>query len=127
MSSSGVPTSVVPVQQVAVFVTSGAEGFSDPDRDRRESVTQVAAALSKKPGVLLVASSQTALIVVEIVSREGKTLNARLSAMGFTAPLAANTDGIKFRLLPRNVWKEAADNLADEVYVWIQQNQDKLK
>lgn len=112
--------------ETTIYVHTGSGMYSDPDKGRRDSAKEVSDELAKRPGIKLVDAEEKAQVVVQILGREDKLLKARMTAGDFTSMIETSHDNMKVRFGPRKVWKEAAENMADEITSWIKANEARL-
>ena len=133
-----------PVNRVALFLTTPATsgGFTDPNKERQDSMKDLTEALGKKKNLRLVATQEQAAIVLEVIERgvredsgtmtrlfggknEVKRVQVRLTTGDFVAELTGESAGGGFAV-GRGVWKKAACKIADQVEKWVQENQAQL-
>jgi hypothetical protein len=118
-------------------------GFTDPNKERTDSMKDLAEALGKKKNVTLVAEAEDAVIVLEVQGRsvredsgsftkafggknEVKRVVVKLTVGDFSAELAGESAGGGFGPPGRGVWKKAAYKLADQIENWIEENRARL-
>jgi len=131
---------------VPLFLTTPATigGFTDPNKERQDSMKDLVEALGKKKNIRLVAAQEQAIIVLEVLGRdvredsgsftkafggknEVKTVRVKLSAGAFVTELSGSSAGGGFGGGPgRGAWKKAAYKVADQIEAWIRDNQAQL-
>jgi hypothetical protein len=120
---------------VPVFVTSvgAADGFTDPDGTRQDSVKDLKGSLAyKKKTLALVEKREDAVVVLTVVSREkggfwgpGNTLRVKMAVPGFETELAPTVRGGAI-WQGYSQWAPVADRVIKEVDKWVQANRDRL-
>jgi len=134
---------------VRIYLTtsSNAQGFTDPDKGRGDSLKDLAGALGKKKSIRMVTAREDAVIVIEVLNRgvredsgtmtqmfggkhEVKVLRVKLTvgAGDFSAELSGESAGGGMKGGPgRGAWTKAAYKVADQVDKWVQENEAQLR
>ena len=135
-----------PVKPVPLFLTTPATsgGFTDPNKERQDSMKDLTEALSKKKNIRLVTTQEEAIIVLEVLGRdvredsgsyskmfggknEVKNVRVKLTVGEFITELSGSSAGGGFGGGPgRGAWKKAAYKVADQIEKWVQDNQAQL-
>ena len=122
---------------VPLYVTSAgaSEGRTDPSKDNRDSVTDIAESLRKNSKVVrIVERPEDATITLIVQGRErgevgplGRdyTLAALLRVDSSEAPIRASVNG--GTIVTNNAWKRAAERVAEQVHTWVAENRATLK
>ena len=120
---------------VPLYLTTAGSGsgFTDPNKDRQDSMKDLTEALAKKKNIRLVATKDEAVIVVEVAARgvredsgsyskmfggknEVKAVQVRLMVGEFATELTGESAGGGFGGGPgRGAWKKAAYKVADQI------------
>jgi len=132
---------------VPLFLTTpaAAGGFTDPNKERADSMKDLAEALGSKKNIRLVAAKEDAKIVIEVTDRgvredsgkytkafggknEVKRVHVKLSVGEFSTDLAGESAGGGFGGGPgRGAWKKASYKVADQIENWIEENRGQLE
>ena len=132
---------------VYLTTTSNAQGFTDPDKSRADSMKDLAEALGKKKSIRMVPAREDAVLILEVLNRgvredsghmtqvfggkhEVKVLRVKLSVAGgdFSAELSGESAGGGMKGGPgRGAWTKAAYKVADQVDKWVQENEAQLR
>ena len=125
---------------IPVFVKGegAAGGFTDPSKDRQDSIKDLLKKLKDSRAIRLVESESDAVVVLEVLSRETKRetnafallgsrqnksyLTVRLSAGEYSTEFTA--DGGSSGLVTG--YKKAAGKIAKQLEEWVKANRDKL-
>jgi hypothetical protein len=128
-------------QAVPVFVTGGtnALGFTDPSKDRQDSIKDVEKKVKDSKTLMLVDKAEDAVIVIEVLGRETKR-----EVNGWTAlsGAAQNKSSVSVRMKVADFSTEfsgesgskgmlkgygaAASKIVTQVEEWVKVNRDKL-
>lgn len=125
-----------PVEKVPLFVRAeqNADGFTDPSKDRKDSVKDVQRKLTDSKTLKVAASEAEAWAIIEVMSRETKRetnlmgqqnksyLTVRLIAGTFTSEFTGES-GSKGML---RSYGAAAGKVVDQLEVWVEQNRERL-
>lgn len=131
---------------VPVFLTTPAAigGFTDPNKERADSMKDLTEALGSKKNLRLVHKREDARIVVEVMDRgvredsgtmtrmlggknEVKRLNVKVTVGEFSTTLSGESAGGGLGGGPgRGPWKKAAYRVADQIERWVDENQAQL-
>jgi hypothetical protein len=128
--------SVLAQDKIPVFVKTAAtaNGFTDPSKDRQDSVQDLRKKLMDSKAVVPVESAKEALVVLEVLDRETKWemnlwgphnrsyLIVRLTAGEYAAEFAGESGS-------RAMFKgygAAAGNVVDQLEAWVETNRARL-
>ena len=122
--------------RIPILIRSGATagGFTDPSKDRQDSVKDLLKKLKDSDWVRPVESEKDALAVLEVLERETKretNLMGRQNKSSLTVRLTAGEYSVEFtgESGSKGVLKgygAAAGNVAKQVEAWVKANRDRL-
>jgi hypothetical protein len=126
---------------VPVFVASEAtaQGFTDPSKDRRDSIKDVEKKVKDSKALILVDKAEDAVIVIEVLGRETKrevngwtafsgyaqnksSLSVRMKVGDYTTEFSGES-GSKGML---KGYGDAANKIVKQVEEWVKVNRGKL-
>jgi len=145
LSWAGLVSSALAAEQpkIAVFVraAAAADGFTDPDKSRTDSVKNLKDKLKDEKWARLVDTEDAAVIVLDVLNRhtdvdhgsawnmvggygqKHSTLDVRLTAGSFTAEFSG-TGGASGLF---SGYGKAAGKVVDELEKWVKANSEKLQ
>lgn len=133
-----------PAPPVPLFLTTpaAAGGFTDPNKERTDTMKDLTEALRGKKNIRLVATREEAKVVIEVLDRkvredsgtmtrmmggkhEVKRINLKLSVGEYSTDLQAESAGGKFSM--SGAWKQAAGKAAGLVEKWVEENRAQIE
>lgn len=141
LAPSTVAQSVKPAP-VALFVTTigASDGFTDPNREHRDSAAEIVKALKRSEHIRVVTDRKAAKLVLTVMKREREPMGrAPIGAIGpgvqttLTANLLVAGKSIEISGVGQGgagstdaAWTQAAFKVADQVHRWVQENRTAL-
>jgi len=132
---------------IPLFLTTpaAAGGFTDPNKERADTLKDLTEALGGKKNVRLVPKREEAKLVVEVTDRgvredsggftkafggknEVKRVHVKLTVGEYSTDIAGESAGGGFGGGPgRGAWKKAAYKVADQIEKWVEENRGQIE